>query len=189
MRPKAEPKRLQHLELAQSTTNTPHPGLLFRSTSCQLRSCRNKSGRSLTGQASGLSRSDSVLTTASSCASLASMTSLASMPSMTQRTPSTAAINKPAGAAGAAGVDITPTAEGAAGVRNVLKSTPFASPDAARAVQQEQQQQGGGRRQPELIGFVLLDPMWENNEAVGYVSSIVRMKRSAHQGELKLLPN
>lgn len=36
---------------------------------------------------------------------------------------------------------------------------------------------------PQLLGFVLLDPLWEGGEQVGFVSSIVRMKRSAHQGE------
>lgn len=34
---------------------------------------------------------------------------------------------------------------------------------------------------------MLLDPLWEGGEELGYVSSIVRMKRSAHQGTLKLL--
>jgi hypothetical protein len=37
--------------------------------------------------------------------------------------------------------------------------------------------------EPELVGFVLLDPLWESNEEIGYVSSICRMKRTAHQGE------
>jgi hypothetical protein len=58
--------------------------------------------------------------------------------------------------------------------------------DAAQAVQRQQEQQAeaaaGKRKQPELIGFILLDPMWEGGEEVGYVSSIVRMKRSAHSG-------
>lgn len=106
------------------------------------------------------------------------------MPSLSH-SPSTNSLNRSspdasaAAAAGAHGAD-------AAGSRNVLRSTPFASADAADAVQQQQEQQAeavaGRRKQPELVAFILLDPMWENGEEVGYVSSIVRMKRSAHQG-------
>jgi hypothetical protein len=36
---------------------------------------------------------------------------------------------------------------------------------------------------PELVGFVLLDPLWEGGQEVGYVTSMMRMKRSAHAGE------
>jgi hypothetical protein len=36
---------------------------------------------------------------------------------------------------------------------------------------------------PELVGFVLLDPLWEGGEAVGYVTSMQRINRSAHSGE------
>jgi hypothetical protein len=36
---------------------------------------------------------------------------------------------------------------------------------------------------PELVGFVLLDPLWEGGQEVGYVASVMRMKRSAHAGE------
>lgn len=36
---------------------------------------------------------------------------------------------------------------------------------------------------PELVGFVLLDPLWEEGQEVGYVASVMRMKRSAHTGE------
>jgi hypothetical protein len=85
----------------------------------------------------------------------------------------------------------------------VLRSTPFGSASAAAAALQQQQQAeqlqqqqrddqqpatatavagGSGRTQPELIGFILLDPLWEGGHEMGYVSSIVRMKRSAHQG-------
>ena len=41
---------------------------------------------------------------------------------------------------------------------------------------------------PELVGFVLLDPLWEGGSEMGYVSSICRMKRTAHQGERPLGP-
>lgn len=152
---------------------------------------RNKSGRSLQGN---LCRSDSVLTSTSSCASLASLGSMNSLPSLSH-SPSTNALNRSpdASAATAAGAGGGGSPQGGAeaadapGSRNcVLRSTPFASPDAAQAVQQQQEQQveaaAGRRKQPELVAFILLDPMWENGEEVGYVSSIVRMKRSAHQG-------
>jgi hypothetical protein len=36
---------------------------------------------------------------------------------------------------------------------------------------------------PELVGFVLLDPLWEQGQEVGYVASVQRMKGSAHPGE------
>jgi hypothetical protein len=36
---------------------------------------------------------------------------------------------------------------------------------------------------PELVGFVLLDPLCEAGEETGYVVSIQRMKSSAHAGE------
>lgn len=36
---------------------------------------------------------------------------------------------------------------------------------------------------PELVGFMLLDPLWEQGQEVGYVASVMRMKRSAHTGK------
>jgi hypothetical protein len=39
---------------------------------------------------------------------------------------------------------------------------------------------------PELVGFVLLDPLCEAGEETGYVVSIQRMKRSAHAGGVRL---
>lgn len=36
--------------------------------------------------------------------------------------------------------------------------------------------------EPELVGFVLLDPLWQSAEEIGYVASLMRMKRSAHTG-------
>jgi hypothetical protein len=47
----------------------------------------------------------------------------------------------------------------------------------------EEQEEPVEPADPELVGFVLLDPLWKDNEEIGYVSSICRMKRTAHQGE------
>jgi hypothetical protein len=51
-----------------------------------------------------------------------------------------------------------------------------ASPDACS-------NQTGAVLGPELVGFVLLDPLWDEGQEVGYVASVMRMKRSAHTGE------
>jgi hypothetical protein len=77
------------------------------------------------------------------------------------------------------------TAEAAAAAAAAASpSTPFAAPEAA--AQAMPQQQHGAQpvavQEPQLVGFVLLDPLWEGGEPLGYVSSIVRMTRSAHQG-------
>jgi hypothetical protein len=45
---------------------------------------------------------------------------------------------------------------------------------------------GGAVGGPELVGFVLLDPLCEAGEETGYVVSIQRMKRSAHAGGVRL---
>jgi hypothetical protein len=50
-------------------------------------------------------------------------------------------------------------------------------PDVALQTDTEQQEPT-----TQLLGFVLLDPLWENDAEIGYVSSICRMRRSAHQG-------
>jgi hypothetical protein len=94
-----------------------------------------------------MSRSDSVMTSASSVSSLSGLAADSSLELMASGSFSAAAAAS-GGAAGAAGgrYDIDP-----------LK--------------------------PDMLGFVLLDPVWENNHEVGYVSSICRMKRTAHQGK------
>lgn len=124
--------------------------------------------------------------------SLNSTPSLSRTPSVTfnlggrtQVPATTAAIDDPTTDAA---VLVGAPAAAAAVVAGVAKPTPFASLDAAQAVQQQQQDQAqppaaGVRKEPELIGFVLLDPLWEEGQEVGYVSSIVRMRRNAHQGE------
>jgi len=40
----------------------------------------------------------------------------------------------------------------------------------------------GPLQQPQLVGFVLLDPLWEENEEIGYVASLMRMKKTAQSG-------
>lgn len=74
-------------------------------------------------------------------------------------------------------------------------NTPFATATGAVAAaapagaeQQESAEEGVMRRDLELIGFVLLDPLWQANDEIGYVSSICRMKRSAHQGTTRTCP-
>lgn len=54
--------------------------------------------------------------------------------------------------------------------------------DTAAVLDQGLDKQAGGKGAPEVVGFVLLDPLWEHGEEVGYVTSIMRMKRSAHAG-------
>jgi len=162
---------------------------------------RSKSALKMQGSGT-LGRTDSVLTTASSAASLTSMGSLSSMPSSLSRTPSvtfnlpslsrtpSVTFNLPGRTTPGAADNTTAAAaagRAAAAREEVQKATPFASLGAAQAVAHHQQQEGGveaagTRKEPELVGFVLLDPLWEENEEVGYVSSIVRMKRTAHQG-------
>lgn len=83
---------------------------------------------------------------------------------------------KPADAApaAAAGTGLHAEAGGPAG--GFLQAAGCAEPGAQAQAQE-------GPVGPELVGFVLLDPLWEGGQEVGYVTSMMRMKRSAHTGE------
>ncbi|WIA39641.1 hypothetical protein OEZ86_005718 [Tetradesmus obliquus] len=157
---------------------------------------RNKSRSSLAGAASGgLSRSNSVLTSASSIASqlsgLASLTGLASG-SQPNLPAAAAAAAAGKGSSNSLSSEASLPSELTAAAAKETSTSPFAAAGAAAAAAAaasvpEEQEEPAEPAAPELVGFVLLDPLWQDNEEVGYVSSICRMKRTAHQGTLKLL--
>jgi hypothetical protein len=145
---------------------------------------RNKSRNSLNGTASGgLTRSNSVLTSASSIAS-----QLSGLPSLTGL--ASGQLSSPTPAAAAAGLGSTGSLSSEAAAAEV-SSSPFAVAEAAAAaaaaIVPEDGEEPAEPAGPELVGFVLLDPLWESNEEIGYVSSICRMKRTAHQGKHTML--
>lgn len=174
---------------------------------------RSKSSRSLSSQASlgsfslisqvsgALSRSSSILSASSSTNSLAGLiinaggnttdgsSSSGSSPgssspvgSCFKGSPSRSDLSRRSESGIKLGVTFADEADGASPVRGssptgVSGQSPFQSSSAAAAAG------GAALGNPELIGFVLLDPLWEEGEEIGYVSSICRMKRNAHQGK------
>lgn len=82
------------------------------------------------------------------------------------------------------GVVVSVTATALAADPKLIDTKPAAAAEAAAAAVQSGQQERGreGSYTAEVVGFVLLDPLWEGGVEVGYVTSMMRMKRSAHTG-------